>query len=327
MAANYAIELPKGGPSDAKSEWYNLRGDGKTQTYMKHWFPVDERGQATQPKAAVVFVHGFADYTDRYNGNFTYFAGRGVQVSGFDQAGFGRTWYESEERATTHGWTSWAEQMDEMAKMIQLVRGRLDEAWGPSVVPLYLMGHSMGGGLVTGFFTRPAHEAPSAEVKALVAGALVSAPWYDVFFPVPTTVAGPILGGVLSVLPRLHLQLGPASSSLSRDEKLCAAVREDPLCDSHVLLRCLHDPLRNGPRMVKSDYKRWPADLPFLICHGTGDRVTQWKCSKALYENMKADGRHVALASFEGFYHEAMFEPGEDKLKFTKKLVEYVRWI
>lgn len=324
MAATYPIVFPLSKPIHSEEEWYDLRGTNVSQFFLKHWFPTDQAQNVVKPKAAIIFVHGFADYINRYDGNFSYMADHGYQVSGFDQFGFGRTWYESPDRRTTHGWTTWPEQINDITSMIKLVRVRLDKDWGAGSVPMYLMGHSMGGGLVTAFFTRDTAEGPAAEVKGMISGVMASAPWYDIHFPIPTWLAGPLLRGALWGLPRLHLALGPPSWNLSRDSELCEALRKDPLSNCDVHVRCLLGPLTGGPRIVSDDYKRWPESLPFLICHGTGDKVTRWDSSKALFDNMSAIGRHVTLRSFDGYYHEAMFDPGDAKFKFTQAFVEYV---
>ena len=75
---------------------------------------------------------------------------------------------------------------------------------------------------------------------------------------------------------------------------------------------------------MADDYRRWPERLPLLICHGTGDKVTRWDCSKKLFDNLKGMGRPVQLVSFTDFYHEAIFEPGQDKVLFAQTLVDWV---
>lgn len=324
MAGQYRVSYPVSNPGTQQQEWYTLREDIEAPFFLSHWFPTSATGELIQPKAAIVFVHGFADYCQRYSGVFQAFAERKYQVSGFDQFGFGSTWYESPERATTHGWTTWPEQMADIAAMIRLVRSRLDKRWGEGVVPIYLLGHSMGGGLVSAFFTRDADSPPSEDIKQLVSGAMLSAPWLDIHFPIPSTLATVLLRPLLYLFPRLRLPLGPMSDDLSRDAQLCEANRQDPLSSTNVHVRCLLGPLAGGPKIVQEEYKRWPEHLPLLICHGTGDRVTQWAFSERLYQNLKKEGRPVRLVTFEGFYHEGFFEPEEDKVKFASAFWKYV---
>ena len=320
----FKVEIDVPNPGITKEEWYDLRGDGKKQYYLKHWCPTDSTNKLIAPKATIVFVHGFADYCDRYTGVFPVFTDRGYQVSGFDQLGFGRTWHESPDRAKTHGWTTWPDQFHDVACRLKMMRSRLDKQWGTDQVPLFLMGHSMGGGISSGFFTREPTSPPAEDVKRLVSGVLLLSPWLDIHFPIPTSLSIPIVRNVLHWLPRIMLPLGPSASDLSRNPNVVRDVKMNPMSSCYVYVRCLYGPLSGGPKIVSEDYKRWPEWLPLLICHGTGDKVTRWDCSKQLYENLKGLGRSVKLMSFKGLYHEALFEPGQDKVLFGRALVEYV---
>ena len=305
----------------------NLRSDGVRQYYLMHWLPTEsgQPGSAlAKPKAAVVFVHGFGEHVGRYRNIFKMFPDRGYQVSGFDQRGYGRTWYENPDPDLTHGWTTWEEQMKDISLMIVLTRERLDERWGKDAVPIYLLGHSMGGGLTAGFFTRPPGKGPSEEVKALVSGAMLSSPWLDIHFPIPPRLGAVVMRMVLAVAPRIRLPLGPPSNDLSRDPKVCEAVRSDPLCDTYVYTRGLYDPLTEGPKVVTQGYKRWPKELPIIIAHGTGDAVTKWSSSWEFYENLKGRGCDATFKSYDGYYHEAFHEPGDLKRDFANGYLAYV---
>lgn len=326
----YVPEVDVKRPGTSVDENYDLREDGERTYYVKHWYPTVDgspTSELAKPKAAVVFVHGFAEYVGRYSNIFKVFPDRGYQISGFDQRGYGRTWYDADDRDTMHGWTTWEEQMRDISCMIKLVRKRLDEQWGKGAVPIYVLGHSMGGGLCAGFFTRTEGTGPTKEVKEMVSGAMLSSPWLDIHFPIPTVIAVPVLRMVLSVLPRFRFPLGPPSGNLSRDPLVCEAVRKDPLCNNYVYTRGLFDPLSNGPKVVTEGYKRWPKDLPMIVAHGTGDAVTKWSSSKKFYDNLKSRGCDATFRSFDGYYHEAFHEPGDLKIKFANGYLEYVFFI
>ncbi|WFD33054.1 hypothetical protein MSPP1_004111 [Malassezia sp. CBS 17886] len=324
MQVPYMADVNVARPGITTDEWCDLRGDGKQMYYMKHWLPTVEPagGGLQRPRACVVFLHGFAEYVGRYANIFKVFVDRGYQVSGFDQRGFGRTWYDSADRATTHGWTSAEDQWKDAECMLRLVRKRLDAEWGKDAVPIFLMGHSMGGGISASFFTRPPGSGPSEEAKALVSGVIMSAPWLDIHFVVPTWIAAAAGNAVLRVFPRFSFPIGPPSNDLSRDPLVCESARLDPLCNLHVYTRGLMDPLRNGPEVVRSNYVNWPQSLPLLIAHGTGDKVTKWSSSKELCTKLAQRNVPVTLESFDGFYHEGMHEPGDLKLEFANKIVE-----
>lgn len=323
MTDTFLPEITVEHPGLYEDEWFDLRGNGDSYL-LARWFPADEQGTPTQPKAVIVFVHGFAEHMGRYRNIFKLFVDRGYEINGFDQRGFGRTSYESENRSKMHGRTTWADQLSDVERMIRLARKRADARWGKDKVPLFLMGHSMGGGISLAFFTREAGSGPSEETMAMVSGVMLSSPWLDIHFPIPTTYAVPVLECVLSWLPELKVQLGPPTNNLCRDPLVCESARMDPLCSSYVYARCLLDPLRGGPRMVASEFRNWPEHLPLLVCHGTGDKVTQWACSDRLCKNLTEIGRQATLRTFDGFYHEGLHEPGEDKIRYANA---YIDWL
>lgn len=69
-----------------------LPGFDGTYFYTKLW-------SCSEPKAVVIFVHGFADHISRYEGIHDQWAKRGVTVFAYDRRGFGRTALDSERKS------------------------------------------------------------------------------------------------------------------------------------------------------------------------------------------------------------------------------------
>ncbi|MCQ6264042.1 lysophospholipase, partial [Alcanivorax sp. MM125-6] len=121
-----------------------------------------------QPKAVVVFVHGFAEHVGRYTHFHPLIAQRGIAVFAFDQRGFGLTAQDETHKSKTssYGKTSWKDQMADIAWAIEHAK---EEFKG---VPVLLMGHSMGGGEVLGFATQGAkspHASAASSILAVIA--------------------------------------------------------------------------------------------------------------------------------------------------------------
>jgi len=56
---------------------------------------------------------------------------------------------------------------------------------------------------------------------------------------------------------------------------------------------------------MSSGYKNWPKNLPLLIVHGTGDRVTDCSASEEFVNKVNAGGaKDAQFKSFDGFFHE-----------------------
>ena len=90
------------------------------------------RWNAKKPKAILVAVHGFNDYSKAFDAPTKWFAKRGVSTYAFDQRGFGKTpnrgiWAGSDVMAR------------DLATFVSLVKARHRN------LPVFVMGASMGG--------------------------------------------------------------------------------------------------------------------------------------------------------------------------------------
>ena len=88
-----------------------------------------------KPKAVVLAVHGFNDYSHAFEGPALDWAKDGIETYAYDQRGFGETPY--------HGlWAGDRRMVEDLKAAVSLLRRRHDD------VPLYLLGESMGGAVV-----------------------------------------------------------------------------------------------------------------------------------------------------------------------------------
>ncbi|MCJ7624707.1 MAG: alpha/beta hydrolase, partial [Anaerolineaceae bacterium] len=99
--------------------------------YEQWWFP------SGISKATIVIVHGYAEHSGRYEHVANYFGNHGCTVGTFDLRAHGK----SEGKNTIiRSFDHFLEDLD-----IFLSRAR-EQAGG---IPLFLLGHSMGAGIVT----------------------------------------------------------------------------------------------------------------------------------------------------------------------------------
>lgn len=134
--------------------------------------------------ASVVWIHGFIDYIERYDETLHLFAARGIEVLAFDQRGFGNTARNTSSagywKHYTH--TSWPQQFKDVKTVVEVQRKWIDDKYasGGKKIPLFILGHSMGGGLSIAVFTRPADSEQAKELEVLkehVTGVVAAAPW------------------------------------------------------------------------------------------------------------------------------------------------------
>ncbi|PWN49061.1 alpha/beta-hydrolase [Violaceomyces palustris] len=343
------ISVPN--PGGVEQTWSTSPRDGQYRFYTKRWYPTSAQdpSQEIRPKATILFLHGFVEYIDRYREIFTYFPNQGIEVVAFDQRGWGETCLANLKGKANYGNTTWPQQFQDIQDILLQQRKRLDEKWGttsttqdqPGRVEMFLVGQSMGGGLTCGFFTRPKEFPfqPSEEAKASIKGAIALAPWLKL-----TEEPNPLLvwvgNNILAKIPGMPWSVKLDGEALSRDPVVAQAMEKDPLCSKKVYLKAIQGPLKGGGEMVEKDYRNWRKGLPLLILHGTGDKVTSYKASVEMVEKLTGKAQTSSSGSkadvpvvieedcevklFEGFYHDLLGEPEDDKIKVAQSMVEWI---
>lgn len=111
-----------------------------------------------RPKALVLALHGFNDYSAAFEGMCAYFLAQNVACLAYDQRGFGAT-------SNTGVWAGDGVLQSDLVQVIALLK----EKW--EALPLYLVGESMGGAVImTGYRRNP------TAFEAYVAGSVLLAP-------------------------------------------------------------------------------------------------------------------------------------------------------
>jgi acylglycerol lipase len=112
---------------------------------------------AGPPRAALVALHGFNDYSNAFSEAGLYFRDRGIALYAYDQRGFG-------DAPARGRWVGEPLLIDDLRLVVALVRRR-----NPGV-PVFVMGESMGGALAMVAMTAP--DPPAADGVILVAPAV-----------------------------------------------------------------------------------------------------------------------------------------------------------
>ncbi|KAA1470435.1 lysophospholipase [Dentipellis sp. KUC8613] len=290
-------------------EW--LTGPASTAFYTRTYLPPPSSSSSPttpsdspNPKAALVFIHGFIEHVGRYTHVHAAWAARGFAVFAFDGRGFGRTALDAAHRTrgSRYGRTSAKEQMLDVAWAVRSVR----ERWAG--VPVFLMGHSMGGGIVLQF----AAGGGDKEVVGALAGVIASSPLLRLTHPPLGLVRW--AGGKLGILlPDQYIPATVKPETLSHDPQIVEDNKNDKLCGKGASLRCVDDMLSKGEMLVESGYNSWPVDLPILLFHGTADEVNLFDATKEFYEKVPAKDK--TFNPYEGGFHELHNEPDGVKEK------------
>ena len=240
-----------------------------------------------QPRAVVVLVHGAAEHCGRYGYVVERLVPAGFPIFSMDLRGHGRS--EGDRMV-----------IDRMANAVadidQLVTRAREEVPG---VPLFLLGHSMGGAIALEYALR--HE---DRIDALA----LSAPAADM------DTASFQIRLVSQVLTRIAPRLGVFhvdSDQISRDPAEVAAYDNDPLVPRDKLpartIAEMAGAIATFPERLRSFRK------PLLVMHGGDDRITSANASRMVDEN--AGSTDKTLKIYDGYYHEIFNEPEAERAR------------
>jgi len=231
----------------------------------------------------------------RYVSTAQYLTRHGYGVDAFDLRGHGKS---GGQRLFMNNFEEYLTDLD---LFLDRVRARLPGR------PLFLMGHSMGGVIVTFY---------SLEREPRVRGVLLSAPAVKLCNEMSPLIQK-TAAAVARFLPKLKT-IKINQNFISRDPAVVEAYDGDPLIYRKAVL------MRTGSELVRAGrHVRERMDaftLPILVLQGTGDRITEPEGSRRLYEDAASTDRSLKL--YEGLYHEILNEPEKDQV-----LEDIVGWL
>ncbi|KAF2461404.1 Alpha/Beta hydrolase protein [Lineolata rhizophorae] len=299
--------------------------DDGFEVYTKKWKPSEA------PVARLVFIHGFSDHCNaqsqsqdshsvhHYIGNnyrdlFPTLASRGIEVWSFDQRGWGRSVHNRSQRGLTGDTTQ------VLADLTSFIRAAVPS---PPSIPLFLMGHSMGGAEILTWLAR----APGP-LRSRVRGVLAESPLVGLHpstRPSGLLVAAGRLAG--RVLPRWQMVRRLDPRLVSRDEQVGRDYVADPLCHDTGTLEGLAGMLDRGLEMQAGEVVV-PAEAGeggrarLWVSHGTGDGVCDFEASRKWLEEQPVEDK--SFKAYEGWYHVLHAEPGNDKVMFANDVADWV---
>lgn len=289
-----------------ESEWQD--GPDRISFFTKRWIP-----HTNQPSTSkLIFLHGFMEHITRYDHVFSRYAEAGIEVFAFDQRGFGQT----ASRTKTQGQTSWASGLKD-AEFFITHEASPDRCNGRKV---FLMGHSMGGGLAFAYTTRAN---PPKGLELITGGLVLSSPLIAQTPGVATSGALIRLGSFVgAILPKLTIKVGVAPKDICRDPVIQEQYAHDPLCAPIGTFKGVADMILGGKQLLAHDYKFYPSSLSLLAVHGTSDRVTWHDATNQLIEKTNANDK--TFKDFEGYYHEMHNEPGNEKVIEMDFIIKWI---
>jgi acylglycerol lipase len=252
-----------------KPSEHTFTGKDGLRIFYRAWKP---RGQV---RAVVVICHGLNSHGGQYTWVADQFAKSGIAVCAVDLRGRGRS--EGERLYVT----SVDDYADDVRRLVTIAKQ------GDPDVPVFLLGHSVGG-VVSCIYT--------LDNQVELAGLICESFAFKV--PAPDFALGAIklLSHVAPRLPTIKLK----NKDFTRDPVALQILNTDPLIADEVQPAMTVAALVRADERLKKDFPRMT--LPVLIMHGTADKATLARGSQFFFETVGSIDRTLKL--YEGNVHD-----------------------
>lgn len=252
---------------------------------------------AHSPRAALLIVHGLAEYAGRYRDIATTLADRGISCFAYDQRGHG----------TRPGTRTHVERFDDFIDDLNLEAESLRRR-SPDL-PLFVWGHSMGSIVAIGAVLTARHR---------WRGAITSSNSLEVFRRGPNPL-NPLFRFAARVAPRIRVPLGLDARKISTDEAVQQAYATDPLIPPTASLRLIVEfaaaceRCRAGAAQIT---------LPWLLVHGEADAIAPVQGSRVLFDALQSQDKQLVI--YPGLRHEVHNERPAERAKFIDLLSGWI---
>jgi len=230
---------------------------------------------AGEPKAVILLIHGLGEYAGRYSPWAAMFNEKGITVRAFDLPGHGRS-------GGRRGVIPSLEKVYETITLI--IDGLAAEFPG---VPLFLYGHSLGGGLLLNYLVR---KSPA------VTGAIATSPWIYLSETPPT--AKVVLAKLMKkIMPGLTQPSGLKTEYLSRVPDVEGKYNDDELVHGLISVGLYSSVTAAAAETVS---RAAEISVPLLLAHGRDDMLI----SPAGSVRVAEAAPKATLKLWDGGYHE-----------------------
>lgn len=248
----------------------------------REWLPNSE------PRGMVCLVHGLGEHSGRYGHLALALNQAGYALFSYDQRGHGKS---MGKRGHT---PSYETLLDDINCFSRESIQRFPN------LPVFLYGHSLGGNLVLNYVIRR---------QPKFAGVVVTSPWLRLTVePSPWLRMLAIL--LDKLMPSFSLPSGLELNALSHDLSEINAYKSDYLVHNRISVRLF---------VAVDQAGHWANDnaaqfnLPLLLMHGGGDRITSAKATTLFASHVQKD---CTLKIWPDLYHELHHEPEKEEIIF-----------
>jgi acylglycerol lipase len=240
---------------------------------LRQWLP------KTEPKAVLIALHGFNDYSHFFDRPGVYFSAQGIASFAYDQRGFGA--------APKRGlWAGIPAYTDDLRVLVRLLKHRYPRQ------PIYVLGESMGGAvIITAMGQIPMQEVEGIILAAPALWARQTMPWYQTS----------LLWTLAHSFPWLRLSGDGVRVKASDNTEMLRELGRDPLIIKKTRVEAIYG-LTDLMDAAFGSAEQLRANT--LILYGGNDEVIP---KKPTYDFLKrflnSDGERKTVAFYPQGYH------------------------
>lgn len=231
-------------------------------------------------RATIVFVHGLGEHIRRYKTWSDMLIRERIAFTGVDLPGHGQS----------DGKRGYIKSYAITDEMIDILLESASKTF-PGI-PVFLYGHSLGGGIVLDYILRK---------NPAIKGAIVTSPWLKLSFE-PEKIKVFLASVMKGILPGLIQPSGLVVDHISHDPEVVEKYKADPLVHDRISVSLFHSAMSAAAYSIShaSDLK-----IPLLLMHGSEDKM----CSPEGSREFEAKTNLAELKIWDGGYHELHNEP------------------
>ncbi|HSL93977.1 MAG TPA: lysophospholipase [Bacillota bacterium] len=254
--------------------------------------PVLRHFPAEVPKCTLLVVPGYADHAGRYTHVGDYFSIRGIDVYALDLTGHGKA-------PGRRG------HIDSFAQYRQDVLSALKHVTGPEAAPVFLLGHSLGGLIVSSTLLH--HKLP-------LAGVLLSSPFLGLGMPV-SPVKATLAMALSKAMPTFAMPNNIPANHLSRDSTVGEAYLADHLVFRTATARWFTETLG---AMAEVKERVGEISAPMAIFQAGDERIANKAAVVDFFGRLS--GPEKTYTEYPGYYHEILNEIGKEQVMLDMAL-------
>ncbi len=269
---------------------FNWKNPAGKDIYAQGWLP-----EKNNPKAIILLIHGMGEHSGRYLHVAEFLSSKGYAILSNDRVGHGKS----------KGQRGHVKKYDHLLDDIVKLHSEATRKF-PGV-PVFLYGHSMGGGLVLNYILKN----PKNGLKGVIATSSALQLAFEP--PAFKLTLGKIMRNIYPAFSQTN-EINP--QHISRDPEEVEAYKKDPLVHNQISAETALGLLEWG---INAIAKTGKIGIPVLLMHGSADKLTSHKGTETFARKSEGD---ITLKIWEDMYHELHNEP--EKAEVLQFILEWL---